>query len=135
VLFRSGANPNQVVKAIAEAEAYDGPSLILCYAHCINHGFPMVKGLEQQKKAVECGHWPLFRYNPELALEGKNPLQLDSKDPTVPLSDYVFAENRYKVLQRAKPDVAKKYIETAQEDVKRRYKMYKTLAGKNDSAS
>ncbi len=130
-----GANPNQVVKAIAEAEAYDGPSLILCYAHCINHGIDMVKGLEQQKKAVDSGHWPLFRYNPELALEGKNPLQLDSKDPTLPLADYVFAENRYKVLQRAKPNVAEKFIATAQEDVKRRYKMYKTLAGKGDEAA
>ena len=72
-----------------EAENYNGPSLLLCYSHCINQGFDMINGNDQQKRAVDSGHWPLYRYNPDLALEGKNPLQLDSKDPTLPLADYV----------------------------------------------
>ncbi len=123
-----GANPNQVVKAFAEAEAYNGPSLLLCYAHCINHGFNMTKGLEQQKKAVESGHWPLYRYNPDLVKQGKNPLQLDSKDPTLPLSEYAMSENRYKVLQRAKPEISNELMERAQEAVKARWTMLKHMA-------
>lgn len=125
-----GANPNQMVKAFAEAEAYDGPSLIICYSHCINHGFNMTKGLEHQKMAVESGHWPLYRYNPALAQEGKNPLQIDSKDPTMPLSDYVLSENRYAILQRSKPEVSKALLDSAEETVKARIKMLKQMAGK-----
>ncbi|MBD3315702.1 MAG: 4Fe-4S dicluster domain-containing protein, partial [Chitinivibrionales bacterium] len=123
-----GANPNQVVKAIAEAEAYKGPSLIICYAHCINHGINMTKGLEQQKLAVESGHWPLYRYNPALTEQGKNPLQLDSKEPSIPLADYVFSENRYKILQRSKPELSEQYIAQAQVSVKARYQMLKDMA-------
>ncbi|NLE00012.1 MAG: pyruvate:ferredoxin (flavodoxin) oxidoreductase, partial [Fibrobacter sp.] len=89
-----GANQNQAVKAFMEAEAYDGPSLILAYSHCIAHGINMIDGYGEQKRAVESGHWPLYRYNPDLALKGQNPLLLDSKDPTISLSDYVYNENR-----------------------------------------
>ncbi len=90
-----GASPNQTVKAFAEAEAYNGPSLIIAYSHCIAHGIDMAHGLDEQKKAVESGHWVMFRYNPLLRDQGKNPFQLDSKDPTIPLSEYAYGENRF----------------------------------------
>ena len=93
-----GANDAQTVKVLQEAEAYDGPSLILAYSHCIAHGFPIEKGLEQQKLAVQSGHWPLYRYNPELAMAGKNGFQLDSKDPSIDLEKYAYNEGRYKML-------------------------------------
>ena len=93
-----GANDAQTVKVMQEAEAYDGPSLILAYSHCIAHGFPIHKGLEQQKLAVQSGHWPLYRYNPELALSGQNGFQLDSKDPSIELDKYIYNETRYKML-------------------------------------
>ena len=124
-----GGNPAQVVKAFKEAEAYNGPSIIIAYAHCINHGINMTKGLEEQKKAVECGHWILCRYNPELATQGKNPLQLDSKAPTLPLADYVYNENRYRRLKQSKPDVAAKLLEEGQKFVNERAKLYQALAG------
>ena len=123
-----GANQNQAVKAFAEAEAYDGPSLILAYSHCIAHGIDMLTGYNEQKLAVDCGHWPLYRYNPDLAIAGKNPLIVDSKDPTIPLSDYVYNENRYKMLQRANPEMSKQLIDQAQKSVVAKYKMLKQLA-------
>ena len=123
-----GANPNHTVKAMVEAEGYDGPSLIMCYTHCINQGINMTKGLHQQKLAVDSGHWTLYRYNPDLADQGKNPLQLDSKEPSIPLSEYVYSENRYKILQRSKPEISKKLIETAQKGVEARYRMLKHMA-------
>ena len=91
-----GANPAATVRAFVEAEAYDGPALIVAYSHCIAHGFNMVKGIEQQKIAVETGHFPLYRYNPELAAQGKNPLQLDSKAPTQSFAETALTENRFK---------------------------------------
>lgn len=123
-----GANQNQVVKAFMEAEAYNGPSLILAYSHCINHGINMLTGYEQQKRAVESGHWPLYRYNPDLALEGKNPLVIDSKDPTLSLPEYVYSENRYKMLQRANPEASQKLVDHAQKSVIAKFKMLKQLA-------
>ena len=93
-----GYSDVQTLKAIQEAEAYDGPALIIAYSHCINHGIDMKRGLEQQKLAVQSGAWPLFRYNPDLILDGKNPLTLDSKDPTVPVKDYAYNETRYRML-------------------------------------
>lgn len=123
-----GANQNQVVKAFMEAESYDGPSLIIAYSHCINHGINMTKGYSEQKLAVESGHWPLYRYNPDLALQGKSPLQLDSKDPTIPLSDYVYNENRYKILQRSNPEASSQFINSAQKAVLAKFKMLKQLA-------
>ena len=117
-----GANPGQAAKAIAEAEAYDGPSLIIAYAHCINHGINMAKGLDQQKKAVECGHWPLYRFNPDLDAEGKNPLHLDSKAPAIPFTDYALNENRYRALKMMNPAHADELMAASQRDVERAWK-------------
>jgi pyruvate-ferredoxin/flavodoxin oxidoreductase len=123
-----GANQNQAVKAFMEAESYNGPSLILAYSHCIAHGIDMQKGYEEQKRAVESGHWPLYRYNPALVDEGKNPLALDSKDPTITLADYAYNENRYKILQRSNPEASKMLLDHAQKTVAAKFKMLKDLA-------
>ena len=123
-----GANPGQAVKAIAEAEAYDGPSLIIAYAHCINHGINMANGLEEQKKAVACGHWTLYRYNPTLEDEGKNPLTIDSKEPTITFADYALNENRYRSLKLINPKEADKLMEESQKDVLRAWKFLKNRA-------
>ncbi len=123
-----GANPNQAVKAFTEAEAYDGPSLIIAYSHCISHGINMRMGLEEQKKAVACGHWPLFRYNPELSLQKKNPLQLDSKEPSMTFREYAYGEIRYKTLIASKPSRAEELMECAEASVKQRFDLYKRLA-------
>ncbi len=123
-----GANPAQAVKAIAEAEAYDGPSLIIAYAHCINHGINMATGLEQQKKAVACGHWPLYRYNPDLEDEGKNPLTIDSKEPTMTFAEYALSENRYRSLKLINPSQADQLIAESQKDVTRAWKFLKGRA-------
>jgi pyruvate-ferredoxin/flavodoxin oxidoreductase len=117
-----GANPSQVVKAFAEAEAYDGPSLIIAYSHCINHGINMATGLEQQKKAVACGHWPLYRYNPMLEEEGKNPLSIDSKAPSIPFAEYALAENRYRALKLMNPEMADRLMAEVQKDVDKAWK-------------
>ncbi len=114
-----GANPQQVAKAFAEAEAYNGPSLIIAYAHCINHGINMAKGLEQQQKAVACGHWPLYRYNPALEDEGKNPLHIDSKAPSIPFAEYAMNENRYRALRLTNPEHADELFAQVQQDVER----------------
>ncbi len=123
-----GANPQQAVKAFVEAEAYDGPSLILCYAQCINHGIDMIDGYQEQKNAVASGHWPLYRYNPALAAQGKNALQLDSKDPTMTLTDYAMRENRYKVLQRMNPAASEQFMALAQKNINAKFTMLKNLA-------
>src|SRR5208283_3737199 len=99
-----GGNDGQTMKAFAEAEAHDGPSLIIAYSHCIAHGYDMVYGIEQQKNAVLSGHWPLFRYNPSLAKEGKNPFQLDSRAPSIPLEKYIYNETRYTMLVNSDPE-------------------------------
>ncbi|MBU1547790.1 MAG: pyruvate:ferredoxin (flavodoxin) oxidoreductase, partial [Proteobacteria bacterium] len=125
-----GANPAQVVKAFNEAEAYDGPSLIIAYSHCINHGINMAKGLEQQKKAVECGHWPLYRYNPQVEEAGGNPLTIDSKAPAIPFSDYAMNENRYRALKLTNPGMFDELMGLAQKDVD---KGWKFLAGRAKS--
>ncbi len=117
-----GANPQQLVKAINEAEAYDGPSIIIAYSHCINHGFNLALGLEQQKKAVACGHWPLYRYNPVLEDEGKNPLTIDSKEPTIKFADYALNENRYRMLKMANPEHCDELMEASQKDVEKGWK-------------
>ncbi|MCK9282210.1 MAG: pyruvate:ferredoxin (flavodoxin) oxidoreductase [Melioribacteraceae bacterium] len=123
-----GSNDAHTIKAFLEAEAYDGPSLIIAYSHCIAHGINMAKGLEQQKLAVDSGHWPLFRYNPENLLEGKNPLKLDSKEPKIKLQDYIYTETRYKMLTKSHPEAAKALLKLAQEDVLKRWKMYDQMA-------
>jgi pyruvate-ferredoxin/flavodoxin oxidoreductase len=111
-----GANDMQTVKAFVEAERYEGPSLIIAYSHCIAHGINMQRGFEEQKNAVSCGHWPLYRFNPDLAAEGKNPLQIDSKTPTMKFAEYAYNETRYKMLTKSKPEEAKRLIELAQQD-------------------
>ena len=123
-----GANDTQTIKAILEAEAYDGPSLIIAYSHCIAHGINMSKGLESQKSAVESGHWPLFRYNPDNIAEGKNPLKLDSKAPKIRLEDYIYKETRYKMLTKAQPEIAKHLLGEAQAEVLKRWKLYEQMA-------
>jgi pyruvate-ferredoxin/flavodoxin oxidoreductase len=123
-----GANPNQVAKAIAEAEAYDGPSLIIAYSHCINHGINMTQGLHQQKKAVQCGHWPLYRYNPDLEEAGKNPLSIDSKEPTMKFEEYAMGENRYRMLKMMNPEHADELMAESQKDVTKSWKFLKARA-------
>ena len=123
-----GADKNQAVKAFAEAGAYDGPSIIIAYSHCIAHGIDMIDGLEEQKKAVNSGHWVLYRYNPDLAAQGKNPLQIDSKEPTLPLEDYIWGENRYLVLKKQDPAAAEELLKLHREDIKRSQLMYRSLA-------
>ena len=123
-----GANDAHTVKVFREAEAYDGPSIIIAYSHCIAHGIDMVKGLEQQKKAVESGHWILMRYNPDLAKEGKNPLVLDSKEPTLPLKDYIYNETRYKSLANADPEVAEALLKEEEKEIKARGRYFSHMA-------
>jgi pyruvate-ferredoxin/flavodoxin oxidoreductase len=123
-----GVDPTQTIKAFQEAEAYDGPSLIIAYAHCIAHGIDMSKGMDEQKKAVACGHWPLYRYNPELCAEGKNPLVIDSKAPTMKLEEYIYGENRYTVLKRSDPERAKSLLGKAQKKIEDQYQLYKALS-------
>ncbi len=123
-----GFNDAQTVRAFMEAEAYDGPSLIIAYSHCIAHGINMTKGMTNQKLAVECGHWPMYRYNPMLALEGKNPLKLDSKAPKIKFEEYAYMETRYKMLTKSHPEEAKRLMKLAQEDVDARWKALEELA-------
>jgi pyruvate-ferredoxin/flavodoxin oxidoreductase len=123
-----GANDMQTLKVFLEAEAYDGPSLIIAYAPCIAHGFDLAHGLDQQKLAVKSGHWPLFRYNPSLGAEGKNPFQFDSPPPSIPLEDYIYNESRYTALRNSHPDAARKLLEEAQEDVRNRRRIYESWA-------
>jgi pyruvate-ferredoxin/flavodoxin oxidoreductase len=123
-----GANPNQTVKAFAEAEAYRGPSLIIAYSHCINHGFNLTTGYEEQKKAVASGHWPLYRFDPRLKEQGKNPLQLDSKPPTIEFAEYAYNEDRYRSLKQSKPEVAAELMKLANRDAVERYALMEQLA-------
>ena len=123
-----GANMAQTIKAFREAEAYDGPSLIIAYSHCINHGIDMSRGLDQGKAAVTCGLWPLYRYDPRLKDQGKNPFQLDSKDPTTSLEDFMYKEVRFKSLKAASPDRADALLAKAKAQADRVWKEYKYLA-------
>jgi pyruvate-ferredoxin/flavodoxin oxidoreductase len=123
-----GANDQHTLKAFREAESYDGPSIIIAYSHCIAHGYDLALGMEQQKKAVQCGYWPLFRYDPRLEKEGKNPFQLDSKPPSLPLKEYAYNETRYTMLAHAHPEAAKRLLEEAQEEVRKRWAFYEYLA-------
>ncbi|MBK7393603.1 MAG: pyruvate:ferredoxin (flavodoxin) oxidoreductase [Chloracidobacterium sp.] len=124
-----GANPQQTLLALREAEAYDGPSLILAYSHCIAHGIDMEKGLNQQKLAVASGYWPLIRYNPVLRKNGQNPFVLDSPKPVISLRDYAYNELRYKVLTQTAPQEAERLMVLAQEIVDLRWKTYEEMAG------
>jgi pyruvate-ferredoxin/flavodoxin oxidoreductase len=127
-----GANMNQTIKAFREAESYDGPSLIIAYSHCINQGIDMMKGMNQQKAAVDSGVWPLFRYDPRLKVEGKNPFQLDSKVPDFSKLDaYMYAEVRFKSLRDANADRAASLLEKQRSLIERRYKEYRYLADRS----
>ena len=123
-----GANRNQLLRAMLEAESYRGPSLIIAYSPCINHGINMGLTAEQGKRAVEAGYWPLYRYNPMLEEEGKNPFILDSKDPTGDFREFVLSENRYARLLRQFPDTAEDLVQRAERDAKRRWELYKRMA-------
>ena len=123
------SNPAQVVKAMVEAEAYHGPSLIIAYAPCINHGINMGLAQAEIKKAVECGYWTIYRYNPELAEQGKNPLTLDSKEPKAEgYQDFIKGEVRYASLAKLFPDVAQDLFNKNEADAMAKYAKYKRLA-------
>ncbi|MDZ7315827.1 MAG: pyruvate:ferredoxin (flavodoxin) oxidoreductase [candidate division KSB1 bacterium] len=123
-----GYNDLGVVRALLEADAYDGPSLVIAYAHCIAHGITMSKGMEEQKRAVESGHYPLFRYNPALAAKGENPLKLDSKAPSISYEEFAYNETRFKMLTKSQPERAKMLLEAAQRSVSERWKLYEMWA-------
>ena len=125
-----GSDKNQLMKALVEAEKYDGPSLIIAYAPCINHGINMTKSQEEEKKAVDCGYWQLYRYNPELALEGKNPFSLDSKEPTGDYQAFITGETRYASLMKAQPALAAELFKKTEEDSRERLENYKKLVHK-----
>ena len=123
-----GANENQLIKAFKEAESYDGPSLIIAYSHCIAHGIDMAKGLEQQKLANDSGYWPVYRFDPRLEEQGKNPLQLDSKGPKIPLKEYIYNEQRYRLLSQIDPKKAAELLGEAQEWVNHHWDTLKQQA-------
>jgi len=125
-----GANDTHAVKAFLEAEAHEGPSLIIAYSHCIAHGIDMAQGMHHQKLAVESGYWPLYRFDPARAGEGKHPFQLDSGEPKIPLQDYVYTEARYRMLRQSDPEVAQFLLGRAQAAVNEKWERYKKLAGK-----
>jgi pyruvate-ferredoxin/flavodoxin oxidoreductase len=123
-----GASEAQTLKAFLEAEAHDGPSLIIAYSQCIAHGIDMSKGMQQQKLATESGHWPLYRFNPARVGNGENPLQIDSKAPKIPLQDYIYNENRYRMLRQSNPETAAQLLEMAQANVNERWQRLQDLA-------
>jgi len=123
-----GANPQQTLLAMREAEEYNGPSLILAYSHCIAHGYDLKDGLRQQQLATASGYWPLIRYNPALRAAGKKPFVLDSPRPTIPLREYAYNENRYKILTKTNPEEAERLMVMAQETVDRRWETYEHLS-------
>jgi pyruvate-ferredoxin/flavodoxin oxidoreductase len=127
-----GANDAQTLRAFHEAEAYHGPSLILAYSPCIAHGYDLRHGLDQQKKAVLSGYWPLYRYNPDRTGEGLNPMTLDSKAPSLPLDQYMYAEMRFRVLSQSNPAEAERLLHLAEQDVQARWKTYEQMAAKGD---
>ncbi|RME72206.1 MAG: pyruvate:ferredoxin (flavodoxin) oxidoreductase, partial [Chloroflexi bacterium] len=121
------ANMTQVVKAFQEAEAYDGPSIIIAYSHCIAHGFDLRKAPEVQKAAVNSGFWPLYRYNPVNIREGKHPLQLDSRAPKIDVAEFMYSQNRFRILRQANPSRAEQLLEEMREDVAQRWRVYEEL--------
>ncbi len=134
-----GSSDVQTLRAFMEADTYDGPSLILAYSHCIAHGIDMARGLDQQKAAVDSGIWPLYRYNPALITAGQNPLKLDSKAPSIPVSEYAYKETRYRMLLQSDESRAEELMKMAQRDVQSRWQLYEQMAamhyGGNDKES
>ncbi|MDQ7006865.1 MAG: pyruvate:ferredoxin (flavodoxin) oxidoreductase [Acidobacteriota bacterium] len=125
-----GANDTQTVKAFLEAESYAGPSLILAYSHCIAHGINMGTATDSHKRAVKSGHWPLYRFDPRRTQQGLNPLQLDSRKPTMPIAEYMGAESRFKMLQKIDPERSRRLTMSAQKEVEQRWARYEYLAGR-----
>ena len=123
-----GYSDMHTLKAFIEAEAYNGPSIIIAYSHCISHGYDMSKGLEQQKLAVQSGLWPLYRFDPRLAAEDKNPLQIDCKEPTVPVEQYMYNETRFRMLTQSDEARAESLLKLSSEDAKARWSFYSQLA-------
>ena len=122
-----GANDTQTLRAFLEAEAYDGPSIIIAYSHCIAHGINMGLGMQNQKAAVDSGYWQLYRYNPDLIKEGKNPFKLESKGLKIPFKDYAYMETRYNMLTKSHPQRAEELMKQAQEDVNDSWQEYERL--------
>jgi pyruvate-ferredoxin/flavodoxin oxidoreductase len=125
-----GADPQQTLQAFREAEAYDGPSLIIAYSHCIAHGIEMRNGLDQQYRAVASGHWPLVRYDPMVRANGDNPFLLDSPRPRLPLADYAYRELRYRALANADPVEAERLLGMAEQVIAQRWKQYEEMASR-----
>jgi pyruvate-ferredoxin/flavodoxin oxidoreductase len=123
-----GASHNQAVKAMSEAEAYRGPSIIIAYSNCIAQGIDMSQAMFRQEAAVKSGHWMLYRYNPALIDQGKNPLQLDSKAPSISFKEYAYAENRFRSLKAKDPERAEMLLKLGQQDCDRRWNLYRQLA-------
>ena len=123
-----GANDQQTLRALIEAESYDGPSLVIAYSPCIAHGYELSKSLEQAKLAVQSGHWPMYRYDPRLIEEGKNPLIIESKEPSIPISQYAYNETRYKMLTQLDESRAEELMKEAQQDAKSRWTLYQQMA-------
>jgi pyruvate-ferredoxin/flavodoxin oxidoreductase len=123
-----GANMTQTVRAFKEAEAYPGPSILIAYSHCINHGIDMASATDLHKLAVESGFWPLYRYDPGLTAQGKNPLQLDSKAPSVGVEEFMYQQTRFKSLRQSDPDRAEKLLGAIRQDVITRWKFYEQMA-------
>ena len=125
-----GADPQQTLQAFREAEAYDGPSIVIAYSHCIAHGIEMRNGLDQQYRAVASGHWPLLRYDPAVHATGNSPFLLDSHRPRIPLTDYVYRELRYRALANSDPDEAERLLTLAQQAIDQRWKTYEDMASR-----
>ena len=123
-----GANHNQLMKALTEAEQYHGPSLVIAYSPCINHGINMGKSQAEEKRAVQAGYWPLYRYNPMNKAEGKNPFTLDSKEPSMDYEEFIEGEIRYRILQTQFPKAAETLFKQAAKEAKERYAYYKRMA-------
>ena len=123
-----GANDQQTIKAFQEAEKFPGPAIIIAYSHCIAHGYKFELGLRQQKLAVDSGHWMLYRYNPENRKEGKNPLQLDSKEPKIAMEEFFKSEDRYKILAKADPETAARLLNEAKENARIQWNLYQKLS-------
>ena len=128
-----GADPQQTLKALREAEAYDGPSLVIAYSHCIAHGIDMAKGMDQQYRAVASGYWPLIRYDPVLRAAGQNPFLLDSTRPRIPLTEYTGRELRYRILANTNPAEAERLLRLAEQEVRQRWASYEELASRGPS--
>jgi pyruvate-ferredoxin/flavodoxin oxidoreductase len=129
------ANLQQTIRALVEAEAFPGPALVIGYAHCIAHGFDLARGLDEMKRAVACGHWPLFRYNPALEQQGRSPLTIDSKPPSLSFAEYAGRENRYRSLRAKDPALAEELMRRAEADVRRRWEYLQHLARWNPGGS